>query len=89
MRRIFSLAFVLIMVFSLVLAACSPSETTASSDTAAVEGTSAPASETASATEEFPLYAGYDIATLTGTIKCRRFIHRIPTRRSHCPKFHR
>jgi len=68
MRRIFSLAFVLIMVFSLVLAACSPSETTASSDTAAVEGTSAPASETASATEEFPLYAGYDIATLTGTI---------------------
>jgi len=68
MRRIFSLAFVLIVVFSLVLAACSPSETTASSDTAAVEGTSAPASETASATEEFPLYAGYDIATLTGTI---------------------
>lgn len=68
MRRIFSLAFVLIVVFSFVLAACNPSETIASSDPAAVEGTSSPASETASATEEFPLYAGYDIATLTGTI---------------------
>jgi phosphate transport system substrate-binding protein len=52
----------------MVLAACTPTETTTPVESATAEETTAPTTGTASATEEITLYAGYDIATLTGTI---------------------
>jgi phosphate transport system substrate-binding protein len=52
----------------MVLAACTPTETTTPVESATAEETTAPTTGTTSATEEITLYAGYDIATLTGTI---------------------
>lgn len=68
MRRIFSLSLVSVVLFGLILAACSPAETSTPVDATTAEEQTAQSAETSSAAEEIPLFAGYDIATLTGTI---------------------
>lgn len=63
MRRFLSHLTISVLAASLLLAACSPVDSTTPVETAVVEDTSAPAP-----TEEVTLYAGYDIAELTGTV---------------------